>query len=89
MAFAQLTFRDSLRDIAACLRAQPTKLYHLGIRGNVSRSALADANEDRDWRIYAEYAQPSFAGLASSTPTSRVKTESVCPLFTDLICPLV
>lgn len=57
MAFAQLTYRESLRDIEACLRAQPGKLYHLGIRGRVSRSALADANESRDWRIYAEFAQ--------------------------------
>ena len=56
MAFAQLTYRESLRDIEACLRAQPTKLYHMGLRGNVSRSALADANESRDWRIYAEFA---------------------------------
>jgi IS4 transposase len=57
MAFAQLTYRESLRDIEACLRAQPTKLYHMGLRGAVSRSALADANEWRDWRIYAEFAQ--------------------------------
>lgn len=57
MAFAQLTYRESLRDIEACLRAQPTKLYHLGVRGKVSRGALADANERRDWRIYAEFAQ--------------------------------
>lgn len=57
MAFAQLTYRESLRDIEACLRAQPEKLYHLGIRGNVSRSALSDANESRDWRIYYEFAQ--------------------------------
>lgn len=56
MAFAQLTYRESLRDIEACLRAQPAKLYHLGIQGHVSRSALADANESRDWRIYAEFA---------------------------------
>ena len=56
MAFAQLTYRESLRDIEACLRAQPTKLYHMGVRGTVSRSALADANESRDWRIYAEFA---------------------------------
>src|SRR4029434_9743355 len=56
MAFAQLTYRESLRDIESCLRAQPTKLYHLGLRGKVSRSALADANESRDWRIYAEFA---------------------------------
>jgi hypothetical protein len=57
MAFAQLTYRESLRDIEACLRAQPAKLYHMGLRGTVSRSALADANERRDWRIYAEFAQ--------------------------------
>jgi len=56
MAFAQLTYRESLRDIEACLRAQPTKLYHMGLRGKVSRSALADANESRDWRIFAEFA---------------------------------
>ena len=56
MAFAQLTYRESLRDIEACLRAQPTKLYHMGLRGMVSRSALADANESRDWRIFAEFA---------------------------------
>src|ERR1700730_11247461 len=57
MAFAQLTYRESLRDIATCLRAQSAKLYHLGLRGTVARSTLADANEARDWRIYAEYAQ--------------------------------
>lgn len=57
MAFAQLTYRESLRDITTCLRAQSTKLYHLGIRGAVARSTLADANEGRDWRIYAEFAQ--------------------------------
>jgi len=57
MAFAQLTFRESLRDIEACLRAQIAKLYHMGIRARVSRSTLADANEVRDWRIYAEFAQ--------------------------------
>jgi hypothetical protein len=57
MAFAQLTFRESLRDIEACLRAQQSKLYHMGIRGKVSRSTLADANEKRDWRIYADFAQ--------------------------------
>jgi hypothetical protein len=56
MAFAQLTYRESLRDIEACLRAQPAKLYHMGLRGKVSRSALADANESRDWRIFAEFA---------------------------------
>ena len=57
LAFAQLTYRESLRDIEACLRAQSDKLYHMGIRSRVSRSTLADANEVRDWRIYAAFAQ--------------------------------
>jgi hypothetical protein len=56
MAFAQLTFRESLRDIETCLRAMPQKLYHAGIRGTVARSTLADANESRDWRIWADFA---------------------------------
>ncbi len=56
MAFAQLTFRESLRDIEVCLRAQDSKLYHLGIRGHVACSNLADANEKRDWRIYRDFA---------------------------------
>ncbi len=57
MAFAQLTYRESLRDIEACLISQPGKTYHLGLRGNVTRSNLADANERRDWRIHCDYAQ--------------------------------
>ncbi len=57
MAFAQLTFRESLRDIESCLRARSSKLYHMGLRCRVSRSTLADANEKRDWRIYADFAQ--------------------------------
>lgn len=56
MAFAQFTYREGLRDVEACLRSQPAKLYHLGIHGKVSRSALADANESRDWRIFYEFA---------------------------------
>ena len=56
MAFAQLTYRESLRDIEACLRAQSKKLYHMGIRSKVSRSTLAEANEMRDWHIYADFA---------------------------------
>jgi len=56
MAFAQLTYRESLRDIETCLRAHQTKLYHLGIRGNIAKSTLADANESRDWRIYQDFA---------------------------------
>src|SRR5712672_720828 len=61
MAFGQLTFRESLRDIEACLSAQPAKLWHMGFRGPVRRSTLADANETRDWRIYAEFAQRLIA----------------------------
>jgi hypothetical protein len=57
MAFAQLTYRESLRDIEACLRAVQPRLYHAGIRARISRSTLADANETRDWRIYADFAQ--------------------------------
>jgi len=57
MVFAQLTYRESLRDIEACLRAHQHKLYHMGIRYRVVRSTLADANEQRDWRIYADFAQ--------------------------------
>jgi hypothetical protein len=57
MAFAQLTYRESLRDIEVCLDAQASKLYHMGFRGPVRRSTLADANESRDWRIYERFAQ--------------------------------
>lgn len=57
LAFAQLTYRESLRDIVCCLRSMEKKLYHMGFRGNISRSTLADANETRDWRIYADFAQ--------------------------------
>ena len=57
MAFAQLTYRESLRDIEACLRSVTGKLYHLGIRSKVARTTLADANESRDWRIFADFAQ--------------------------------
>src|SRR5881392_2393638 len=57
MAFAQLTYRESLRDIEACLRAMSGKLYHMGFRGRVARSTLADANDAHDWRIYADFAQ--------------------------------
>jgi transposase len=57
MVFAQLTYRESLRDIEACLRSRKEKLYHLGIRGKISRSTLAEANEKRDWRMYADFCQ--------------------------------
>jgi hypothetical protein len=61
MAFAQLTYRESLRDIESCLRALQSKLYHMGFRGKVSRSTLADANESHDWRIFADFAQGLIA----------------------------
>ena len=61
MAFAQLTYRESLRDIETCLRSISDKLYHMGFRGTIARSTLADANESRDWRIYADFAQTLIA----------------------------
>ena len=76
MAFAQLTYRESLRDIEACLRAVQPKLYHLGIRARVARSTLARANETRDWRIYADFAQ----GLIRTARTRYVDE----PLAVDL-----
>jgi len=65
MAFAQLTYRESLRDIQACLRGNRQKLYHMGFRGNVSRNTLAHANQVRDWRIYADFAQVLIAKARS------------------------
>lgn len=61
MAFAQLTYRESLRDIETCLRAVQPKLYHMGLRGGVSRNNLANADQQRDWRIYADFAQVLIA----------------------------
>ena len=61
MAFAQLTYRESLRDIETCLQSVGSKLYHMGFRSKVARSTLADANESRDWRIYADFAQVLIA----------------------------
>jgi hypothetical protein len=61
MIFAQLAYRESLRDIVACLRSLSSRLYHMGIRGTISRSTLADANEGRDWRIYGDFAQVLIA----------------------------
>jgi hypothetical protein len=61
MAFAQLTYRESLRDIEICLRSVGGKLYHMGFRTSVARSALADTNESRDWRIFADFAQTLIA----------------------------
>src|SRR6202049_3385926 len=61
LGFAQLTYRESLRDIEACLRSVQGKLYHMGFRGRISRSTLSDANESIDWRIYADFAQVLIA----------------------------
>lgn len=79
MAFAQLTFRESLRDIEICLRSLPRKLYHAGIRGTIARSTLADANENRDWRIWADFAQVLIAEAqrlhAKESPGVRLKAD--------------
>ena len=71
LSFAQLTYRESLRDIEACLRSVQPKLYHMGFRGKVSRSTLADANESRDWRIYADFAQVLIRIARPCTPAIR------------------
>ena len=75
MAFAQLTGRESLRDIETCLRAMQPKLYHAGIQGNVSKSTLADANEKRDWRIYAEFAQVLIRQARTPKTTSEYNSK--------------
>jgi hypothetical protein len=83
MAFAQLTYRESLRDIESSLRAQVAKLYHLGIRGNVSRNTLANANATRDWRIYASFAERLIGiarGLYSEEPFGVDLAETVYAL---------
>lgn len=88
MAFAQITYRESLRDIEACLRAHAAKLYHLGIRGRVSRSTLADANEARDWRIHAEFAQSLIATarpLYANDPLELELASTVYALDSTLI----
>src|SRR6202522_2303741 len=83
MAFAQLTYRESLRDIESSLRAQAAKLYHLGIRGNVSRNTLANANATRDWRIYASFAERLISiarGLYAEEPFGVDLAETVYAL---------
>jgi hypothetical protein len=83
MAFAQLTYRESLRDIEASLRAQCAKLYHLGIRGNVARNTLANANAVRDWRIYANFAERLIGiarGLYAEEPFGVDLAETVYAL---------
>jgi len=89
MAFAQLTYRESLRDIEACLRAQRSKLYHLGFRANtISRNTLANANATRDWRIYAQFAQRLIAiarRLYANEPFGVDLQDSVYALDSTLI----
>src|SRR5713226_10520533 len=83
LAFAQLTFRESLRDIETCLRAVPSKLYHAGFRGTISRSTLADANRVHDWRIYADFAQVLIGHarkLYANEPLSTLLAETVYAL---------
>jgi hypothetical protein len=75
MAFAQLTFRESLRDIEDCLSARCDQLYHLGFRSQICRSTLADANERRDWRIYADLANLEYS--ATSDPRAPVAFTSI------------
>lgn len=75
MAFAQLTYRESLRDIEACMRVAQQKLYHMGIRGKVSRNTLANANQVRDWRIYADFAQVLIATARSLYANDRFGVE--------------
>ena len=70
MAFAQLTYRESLRDIQTCLRSVRSKLYHAGFRGVMARNTLANANIQRDWRIYADLANALIAKARRSTSTS-------------------
>jgi Domain of unknown function (DUF4372)/Transposase DDE domain len=75
MAFAQLTYRESLRDIEACLRSQSTKLYRMGISGSIARSTLAEANETRDWRIYADFAQRLIVVARKLYQTEKLAVE--------------
>ena len=88
MVFAQLTYRESLRDIEACLDSVGGKLYHMGIRGKVARSTLADANESRDWRIYADFAQVLIAiarPLYAQDPIGVELNESIYALDSTTI----
>ncbi len=81
MAFAQLTYRESLRDTEICLRSQSEKLYHMGIRGGISRNTLSNANKVRDWKIYADFAvYPFFHGCGFVPPSQRSNSTpcSIC-----------
>ena len=83
MAFAQLTYRESLRDIEACLQVQAAKLYHMGFRQPIRRATLADANESRDWRIYGDYAQHLIAQARS-----LYVDEPISPNLPDIVYAL-
>ena len=86
MAFAQLTYRESLRDIEICLRSVQPKLYHMGFRGRIARSTLADANRKRDWRIYADFAQTLIQRaktLSRRAVRSRSGRDGLCSRFDD------
>ena len=92
MAFAQLTYRESLRDIETCLMVQASKLYHMGFRQPVRRSTLADANEARDWRIYAEFAQRLitqarrlYAGDSMGVDLANTVVKSIEFLLVDFV----
>ena len=88
LAFAQLTWRESLRDIEACLRAQSSKLYHLGFRSTIARNTLANANAVRDWRIYAEFAQHLIGiarGIYADDPMALELDETVYALDSTTI----
>jgi len=74
MGFAQFTYRESLRDIEACLRSVSGKLYHMGFRGKVARSTLAEANESRDWRIFADFARVLIAVARSLLTDERISS---------------
>jgi len=81
LAFAQLTYRESLRDIETCLRAAGEKLYHMGIRGKVSRNTLAHANEVRDWRIYQDFAQVLIQNARELHQNDPLQSNSIKPLM--------
>ena len=81
MAFAQLTYRESLRDIQACLRASQSRLYHLGIRGKVSRNTLAHANQNRDWRIYDDFAKVIIAKARKLYASDSITIDLCLALF--------
>src|SRR5215469_6533665 len=83
MAFAQLTYRESLRDIEACLRSAGTKLYHMGIRSRVARNTLANANQVRDWRIYADFGQILIAIARQLYIGDSFAIDRLCTGFDD------